>query len=192
MASDFGIIGLGVMGSNLARNVERNGFSVAVYNREPEMLEAFLGEFGHGHSFTPAPTYEALVAELERPRRILMMIPAGAPVDSVSATLRPLLESGDILIDGGNSKWTDTIRREQELKEKGYLFIGSGVSGGEEGARFGPSLMPGGDKTAFKHLEKIWKAVAAKVDKKTGVATVKVAEYSITKKPKAGGLKGCL
>lgn len=164
MASDFGIIGLGVMGSNLARNVERNGFSVAVYNREPEMLEAFLGEFGHGHSFTPAPTYEALVAELERPRRILMMIPAGAPVDSVSATLRPLLEPGDILIDGGNSNFQDTDRRLEDLAPSGIRYFGMGVSGGEEGALWGPSLMPGGDEETFAHLEPILTKIAAKVD----------------------------
>ncbi|MEZ4648448.1 MAG: NADP-dependent phosphogluconate dehydrogenase [Candidatus Eisenbacteria bacterium] len=164
MASDFGIIGLGVMGSNLARNVERNGFSVAVYNREPETLDAFLGEFGEGHAFTPARTYEAFVAELSRPRRILMMIPAGAPVDSVSATLRPLLEDGDILIDGGNSNFQDTDRRLEELAPSGIRYFGMGVSGGEEGALWGPSLMPGGDEETFAHLEPILTRIAAKVD----------------------------
>ena len=164
MASDFGIIGLGVMGRNLARNVERNGFSVAVYNREPETLRAFLEEYGPGHSFVGAGTYAELVHELARPRRVLMMIPAGAPVDSVSATLRPLLEDGDILIDGGNSNFSDTDRRLLELAPSGIRYFGMGVSGGEEGALWGPSLMPGGDEETFAHLEPILTKIAAKVD----------------------------
>lgn len=164
MASDFGIIGLGVMGRNLARNVERNGFSVALYNREPEMLDAFLAEHGEGHAFHGTRTFEEFVASLSRPRRILVMIPAGAPVDSVCAALRPLLTDGDILVDGGNSNFEDTDRRLRELDGTGIRYFGMGVSGGEEGALWGPSLMPGGDEETYAHLEPILSRIAAKVE----------------------------
>ncbi len=162
--AQFGVIGLGVMGSNLARNVERNGFSVAVYNRESEMQEKFLKEFGEGHRFVGAATLPELVAKVERPRRILIMIVAGPPVDSVIAQLAPHLSPGDILIDGGNSNFIDTQRRCKELASKGILFVGSGVSGGEEGALWGPSLMPGGPREAYEAIAPIWNKIAAQVE----------------------------
>ncbi|MCB1104063.1 MAG: NADP-dependent phosphogluconate dehydrogenase [Cephaloticoccus sp.] len=167
--SDIGLIGLAVMGQNLALNIADHGFQISVYNRTTEKTDKFVAE----NPSTPGglvgtKTLEEFVASLARPRKAIILVQAGRPTDAVIDGLAALFEPGDIIIDGGNALWTDTIRREKALKEKGLLFIGSGVSGGEEGARFGPSLMPGGDKTAFKHLEKIWKAVAAKVDKKTG------------------------
>jgi len=164
MKQEFGIVGLGVMGRNLARNIERNGFSVALYNRELEWTDAFLAEYGEGHRFLGTKSYEEFVASIERPRRILMMIAAGAPVDSVAATLRPLLDEGDILIDGGNSNYEDTNRRLEELEPTGIRYFGMGVSGGEEGALWGPSLMPGGDKATYQHLEPVLTKIAAKVD----------------------------
>ena len=164
MQSDIGIIGLGVMGSNLARNIERNGFSVAVYNYEPEMRESFLAKFGAGHEFQGAETLAALVERTERPRRILMMIKAGSPVDSVIEQLEPLLEEGDILIDGGNSHYPDTDRRIARLGKSGVHFVGMGVSGGEEGALNGPSLMPGGDPRMYERLRPILEKIAAQVD----------------------------
>lgn len=167
--SDIGLIGLAVMGQNLALNIADHGFQISVYNRTTEKTDKFVAE----NPSTPGglvgtKTLEEFVASLAKPRKAIILVQAGRPTDAVIDGLAALFEPGDIIIDGGNALWTDTIRREKALKEKGLLFIGSGVSGGEEGARFGPSLMPGGDKAAFKHLEKIWKAVAAKVDKKTG------------------------
>ncbi len=167
--SDIGLIGLAVMGQNLALNIADHGFQISVYNRTVEKTEKFVSE----NPNTPgglvgAKTLEEFVASLARPRKVIILVQAGKATDAVIDSLVPLFEQGDIIIDGGNALWTDTIRREKALKEKGLRFIGSGVSGGEEGARFGPSLMPGGDKAAFKELEPIWKAIAAKVDKKTG------------------------
>jgi 6-phosphogluconate dehydrogenase len=164
MQYEFGIIGLGVMGSNLARNVERNGFSVAVYNRELDWTEAFIRQHGGSGKFQGTRSYEELVAALARPRRILMMIKAGPPVDSVIETLRPLLEEGDILIDGGNSNFRDTERRLTELQPTGIRFFGMGVSGGEEGALWGPSLMPGGDRETYRHLDPVLTRIAAQAD----------------------------
>jgi len=167
--SDIGLIGLAVMGQNLALNIADHGFQISVYNRTTEKTEKFVAE----NPNTPGglvgtKTLEEFVASLAKPRKAIILVQAGRPTDAVIDGLAALFEPGDIIIDGGNALWTDTIRREKALKEKGLRFIGSGVSGGEEGARFGPSLMPGGDKAAFKELEKIWNAVAAKVDKKTG------------------------
>ena len=167
--SDIGLIGLAVMGQNLALNIADHGFQISVYNRTVEKTEKFVSE----NPNTPgglvgAKTLEEFVASLAKPRKVIILVQAGKATDAVIDSLVPLFEQGDIIIDGGNALWTDTIRREKALKEKGLRFIGSGVSGGEEGARFGPSLMPGGDKEAFKELEPIWKAIAAKVDKKTG------------------------
>ncbi|MCA9728830.1 MAG: NADP-dependent phosphogluconate dehydrogenase [Candidatus Eisenbacteria bacterium] len=164
MQSDMGIVGLGVMGSNLARNIERNGFSVAVYNYEPEMRESFLAKFGDGHAFQGAETIPALVERTERPRRILMMIKAGAPVDSVIEQLEPHLDEGDIVIDGGNSHYPDTDRRIERLAKRGVHFVGMGVSGGEEGALHGPSLMPGGDPRMYERLRPVLEKIAAQVD----------------------------
>jgi 6-phosphogluconate dehydrogenase len=161
--STFGIIGLGTMGRNLALNIEEHGFAVAVWNLETDWTDAFL----HDHpnkQFTGDRTLETLVSDLERPRRIMMMIPAGAPVDQMIQKLTPLLESGDILIDGGNSYFEDTRRREAALRERQVHFVGCGVSGGEEGARFGPSLMPGGSNDAWTRIKDVLVAIAAKTD----------------------------
>jgi len=167
--SDIGLIGLAVMGQNLALNIADHGFQISVYNRTTEKTEKFVAE----NPDTPGglvatTTLKEFAQSLARPRKAIILVQAGRPTDAVIDGLCEVFEPGDIIIDGGNALWTDTIRREKALKEKGFLFIGSGVSGGEEGARFGPSLMPGGDRDAFKHLEPIWKAIAAKVDKTTG------------------------
>jgi 6-phosphogluconate dehydrogenase len=167
--SDIGLIGLAVMGQNLALNIADHGFQISVYNRTTEKMEKFVAE----NTNTPGGLVgcrmlDEFVASLALPRRIIIMVQAGAGTDAVIDSLVPLLEQGDIVIDGGNSKWTDTIRREKALREKGLRFIGSGVSGGEEGARFGPALMPGGDPEAYKYLQPVWDAVAAKVNRKTG------------------------
>jgi len=161
--AQFGMIGLAVMGRNLALNIEEHGFTVAVWNREPHTTEAFIAESA-GKKFIPAVTLEEFVASLERPRRMMMMIKAGAPVDMTIDKLKPLMEPGDILIDGGNSYFKDTQRREASLKDFGLHFVGSGVSGGEEGARYGPSLMPGGSREAYEQIEPVFEAIAARTD----------------------------
>ncbi|MCS7024447.1 MAG: NADP-dependent phosphogluconate dehydrogenase [Bryobacteraceae bacterium] len=169
MQSDIGLVGLAVMGQNLALNIADHGFRISVYNRTRETTEKFVAE----NPSTPGgiqgcASLEELVGSLKRPRKIILLVKAGAPTDSVINSLVPLLEPGDILIDGGNAHWMDTIRRERDLRAKGLRFIGSGVSGGEEGARWGPSLMPGGEYAAWKEIEPIWTAIAAKVDPATG------------------------
>ena len=158
----FGVIGLEVMGRNLALNVERNGFPIAVYNRTYSKTEDFLNRLAKGKKAKGAATVDQFVQLLDRPRRILIMVKAGAPVDAVIAELRPLLQEGDIVIDGGNSLFHDTERRVNELSGTGIKFFGMGVSGGEEGALWGPSLMPGGDQEAYRHLEPIFTKIAAK------------------------------
>jgi 6-phosphogluconate dehydrogenase len=158
----FGIIGLEVMGRNIALNIERNGFPIAVYNRTTEKAEEFISGVAKGKNAKMGKTYEEFVQLLERPRKILIMVKAGKPVDQVIASLRPLLQEGDIVVDGGNSLFTDTERRIDELKGTGIRFFGMGVSGGEEGALWGPSIMPGGDKEAYQHLEPILVKIAAK------------------------------
>ena len=158
----FGVIGLEVMGRNIALNIERNGFPIAVYNRTYSKTEDFLNRLAKGKNAKGAEKIEDFVQLLERPRRILIMVKAGGPVDAVIAELRPLLQPGDIIIDGGNSLFTDTERRVKELEGTGIKFFGMGVSGGEEGALWGPSMMPGGDRDAYAHLEPILKKVAAK------------------------------
>jgi 6-phosphogluconate dehydrogenase len=158
----FGVIGLEVMGRNIALNIERNGFGVAVYNRTTQKTDAFMAGPAKGKNFVAGDTLASFVAALERPRRILILVKAGAPVDYVLHDLRPLLQSGDIVIDGGNSLFTDTERRIKELAGSGIKFFGMGVSGGEEGALWGPSLMPGGDRDAYQHLEPILSKIAAK------------------------------
>src|SRR5471030_931463 len=167
--SDIGLIGLAVMGQNLALNIADHSFKISVFNRTTEKTDKFVAE----NPRTPGgvvgtKTLEEFVQSLSKPRKMIILVQAGKATDAVIDGLVPLLEQGDIVIDGGNALWTDTIRREKALREKGLRFIGSGVSGGEEGARFGPSLMPGGDLAAYKELEPIWTAVAAKVDPKTG------------------------
>ncbi len=169
MHSDIGLIGLAVMGQNLALNIADHGFQISVYNRTTEKTDKFVAE----NPATPGgvvgtKTLPEFVASLAKPRKMIILVQAGKATDAVIDGLVPLLEPADIIIDGGNALWTDTIRREKALREKTLRFIGSGVSGGEEGARFGPSLMPGGDAAAYKELAPIWNAVAAKVDAKTG------------------------
>ena len=162
--SQIGLVGLAVMGENLALNIERNGFPITIYNRTTDKTEALLAGRAKGKNFVGARTVQELVASLERPRRIILMVKAGAPVDDMIKQLTPLLEPGDIIIDGGNSHFSDTRRRDAEVKAKGFQFIGSGVSGGEEGALWGPSLMPGGPKEAYEHIRPVWEKIAAKVN----------------------------
>jgi 6-phosphogluconate dehydrogenase len=161
--AQFGVIGLAVMGRNLALNVSDHGYSVAVWNLETEDTDQFILENAQ-RNFIGSGTLEEFVRSLERPRRILMMIRAGTPVDQTIENLKSLLDNGDILIDGGNSWFKDSQRREEYLKNKGINFFGVGVSGGEEGARFGPSLMPGGSKEAYEHIRAILEAIAARTD----------------------------
>ncbi|RKU03459.1 phosphogluconate dehydrogenase (NADP(+)-dependent, decarboxylating) [Burkholderia sp. Nafp2/4-1b] len=157
----IGVIGLAVMGRNLALNIESRGYAVSVYNRSREKTDELIAEFP-GRNLVPTHTLEEFVASLETPRRILMMVKAGEATDATIASLKPLLEKGDVLIDGGNTHFTDTIRRNQELAQSGLHFIGTGVSGGEEGALRGPSIMPGGQRDAYELVEPILKQIAAK------------------------------
>jgi 6-phosphogluconate dehydrogenase len=164
VSQDFAVVGLGVMGENLALNVERNGFSVAVYNRNGEKTDEFLEGRAAGKKFVGAKTLAELAKNVSRPRRILLMVKAGGPVDAVVAEIKPFLEPGDVVIDGGNSHYPDTDRRIAALEPTGIRFFGMGVSGGEEGALWGPSLMPGGDRKLYDHLEPILTKIAAKAD----------------------------
>ncbi len=161
--SPFGLVGLAVMGQNLALNVESRGFQVSVFNRSPEPTAAFIAAHP-GKRLVPATTLGAFVASLASPRTIMLMVKAGAPVDAVIDQLVPLLDAGDIVIDGGNSLYTDTERRSEALAAKGLRFVGAGVSGGEEGARKGPSIMPGGPASTWQVLQPIFESIAAKVD----------------------------
>ena len=161
--AQFGMIGLAVMGRNLALNIEDHGFPVAVWNLETEWVDSFINE-NQGKQFIGAKSLEQFVSQLERPRRIMMMIKAGAPIDITIEKIKPLLDEGDILIDGGNSYFKDTQRREEALRKDGLRFIGSGVSGGEDGARHGPSLMPGGAREAYERIRPVFEAIAAKTD----------------------------
>ncbi len=162
--ADIGMAGLGVMGLNLAHNMERNGYTVAIWNRELEHIDKFMAGEGEGKRFVPTKSPEEFVKSLKRPRRIMMMIKAGAPVDWTIDQFKPFLEPGDILIDGGNSWFEDTQRREAALRTDNLRFIGSGVSGGEEGALWGPSLMPGGAREAYEEIRPVWEAISAKTD----------------------------
>ena len=164
MTSKIGIVGLGVMGHNLALNMERNGFPVAGYDLDLAKVKAFLDGPAAGKKIIAVETPAALMAALEEPRRILMMIPAGSPVDSAIQNLKPHMQPGDILMDGGNSFFLDTERRNKALEAEGFNFIGTGVSGGEEGALWGPSLMPGGQRSAWDATAPIFRAIAAKAE----------------------------
>ena len=159
----IGMIGLAVMGENLAMNIERNGFPIAVFNRDPTKVDNFIAR-ARGKQVIPTKSPEEFVRTLERPRKAILLVKAGDPVDWTIEQIKPFLDQGDIIIDGGNSYFVDTERREKALKAEGINFIGSGVSGGEKGALWGPSLMPGGDRDAYEQIRPIWEAIAAKVD----------------------------
>ncbi len=161
---DFGLIGLAVMGQNLALNVESKGFSIAVYNRTTARTEEFMAERAKGKNFVGPEKLEDFVAALAHPRKIMLMVKAGQPVDDFMGQLVPHLDKGDVVIDGGNSFFQDTIRRNRMLAEKGILYIGTGVSGGEEGALHGPSIMPGGQPEAYALVEPILTKIAAQVE----------------------------
>ncbi len=163
MQADIGLIGLAVMGQNLVMNMADHGFSVAVFNRTTSVVDEFVNGPAQGMSIIGTHSLEELVANLKRPRRVMMLVKAGQPVDDFIEKLIPLLEPGDIIIDGGNSNYEDSIRRTAYVESKGLLYIGTGVSGGEEGARNGPSIMPGGSPAAWPHVKTIFQAVAAKV-----------------------------
>jgi 6-phosphogluconate dehydrogenase len=162
--SEFGITGLAVMGQNLARNMARNGIPVAVHNRTGARTQELNERYGHEGPFTPAQSVEEFVAALAPPRRVLIMVKAGPPVDAVIDEIAPHLDQGDVLIDGGNSFFEDTRRRERDLRDRGLLYIGTGISGGEEGALEGPSIMPGGSPEAYEKVERVLTTIAAKVD----------------------------
>jgi 6-phosphogluconate dehydrogenase len=164
MQCDIGVVGLGVMGANLALNMERNGFRIAGYDLEAAKGQAFVAGPAAGRHVDLAASPDALMAMLKRPRRVLMMVPAGAAVDSAIAHLKPHLQPGDILIDGGNSWFLDTERRSKDLAAGGFHYVGTGVSGGEQGALWGPAIMPGGQREAWEALAPILRAIAAKAD----------------------------
>ncbi len=161
--ADFGMMGLAVMGENLALNVESRGYSVAVYNRSTEKVDAFINRRAKGKKFTGCHSLEALVASLAAPRKVMLMIKAGGAVDDLIERLIPLLDAGDVIIDGGNTHFADTERRTKYVESKGLLYIGTGVSGGEEGALLGPSIMPGGSPDAWPLVERLFKDISAKV-----------------------------
>ncbi len=163
-SADIGLIGLAVMGENLVLNMENKGYTVAVYNRTVEKVDNFLNGRGAGKNFIGAHSIEDFVGSLERPRKVMMLVKAGQPVDSIIEQLVPLLEKGDIIIDGGNSNFHDTIRRTKYVEDLGMLYIGTGVSGGEEGALKGPSIMPGGSVAAWKFVQPIFQDIAAKAN----------------------------
>jgi 6-phosphogluconate dehydrogenase len=161
---DIALIGLAVMGQNLILNMNDHGFTVVAYNRTVAKVDEFLAKEAKGTKVVGAHSIEDMVKKLKRPRRVMMLVKAGQPVDDFIAQVAPHLEKGDIIIDGGNSLYQDTARRVKEVEAKGLLFIGTGVSGGEEGARHGPSIMPGGSPAAWPHVKPIFQSVAAKVD----------------------------
>ncbi|MBI1938365.1 MAG: decarboxylating NADP(+)-dependent phosphogluconate dehydrogenase [Ignavibacteriales bacterium] len=162
--ADIGLIGLAVMGENLVLNMENHGFSVAVYNRTIDKVNHFVNGRGNGKKIIGTNSIEELTASLKSPRKIMLMVKAGKPVDDFIELLIPHLDEGDIIIDGGNSHFPDSMRRTKYLEEKGLLFIGTGVSGGEEGALNGPSIMPGGSPQAWEHVKPIFQSIAAKVE----------------------------
>ena len=162
--ADIGLVGLAVMGENLILNMESNGFTVAIYNRTVEKVDKFISSRGKGKNIIGSHSIEELIANLKTPRKVMLMVKAGKPVDDFIELLLPHLEKGDIIIDGGNSHFMDTIRRTKYLEEKDLLYVGAGVSGGEEGALTGPSIMPGGSPEAWQHVKPIFQSIAAKVE----------------------------
>jgi 6-phosphogluconate dehydrogenase len=158
----IGLIGLAVMGENLALNIESRGFPIAVYNRTTAVTEKFLATRAKGKQFYGSASLEEFVQSMETPRKIIILVKAGAPVDAVIDQLKPLLSPGDIIIDGGNSLYEDTERRAVAIEAMGLRFMGMGVSGGEEGALHGPSLMPGGPEAGYKEMEPILTKIAAR------------------------------
>ncbi len=162
--AQIGVVGLAVMGSNIARNFAHKGHTVAVYNRSPEKTRALIADHGDEGAFIPSETIEEFVASLERPRRALIMVQAGAATDAVIDQLADAMEPGDIIIDGGNSLYTDTIRREKAIRARGLHYVGTGISGGEEGALTGPSIMPGGTKESYESLGPLLESISAHVD----------------------------
>ncbi|MBT2493727.1 NADP-dependent phosphogluconate dehydrogenase [Streptomyces sp. ISL-96] len=169
--AQIGVTGLAVMGSNLARNFARNGFTVALHNRTAAKTHALVEEFGDEGTFVPAEKAEDFVAALERPRRLVVMVKAGDPTDAVIQEFAPLLEPGDVIIDGGNAHFEDTRRREKEMREFGIHFVGTGISGGEEGALHGPSIMPGGSAESYRSLAPLLEKIAAKAKDGTPCVT---------------------
>ena len=165
----IGVVGMAVMGRNLALNIESRGYSVSIFNRSKDKTDEVIAE-NPGKNLVPNYTIEEFVDSLEKPRRILLMVKAGEATDKTIASLTPHLDKGDILIDGGNTLFTDTIRRNRELSAQGFNFIGTGVSGGEEGALKGPSIMPGGQKEAYELVAPILKEIAAKAEGEPCVA----------------------
>ncbi|MFE6805676.1 NADP-dependent phosphogluconate dehydrogenase [Streptomyces sp. NPDC057681] len=161
-SAQIGVTGLAVMGRNLARNFARNGYTVALHNRTASRTHDLVAEFGGEGEFVPTETAEEFVAALERPRRLVIMVKAGDPTDAVIQEFAPLLESGDMIVDGGNAHFADTRRRERELRERGIHFVGTGVSGGEEGALNGPSIMPGGSEESYAALGPMLEKISAK------------------------------
>ncbi len=184
MKSTYGLIGLAVMGQNLALNLADHGFLVSVYNRTYSKTLDFLNRNTYSSNLFGFEDLESFVCSLDQPRKIIIMVQAGGATDAVIDSLIPLLDKNDIVIDGGNAKWTDTIRRENSLSNKDIYFIGSGVSGGEEGARYGPSLMAGGSKYAWEQIKDAWLAISAKVEPSSG----KPIEGGSPGKPVMGGI----
>src|SRR5881628_1874796 len=162
--ADIGLIGLAVMGENLVLNIESRGYTVAVFNRTVSRVDNFLAGRAKGKRIVGCHSVKELAAALKRPRKVMLMVKAGPAVDQVIEEVAPLLEPGDILIDGGNTHYPDTTRRTKALKARGLLYVGTGVSGGEEGALKGPSIMPGGSPAAWPHVQPIFQAIAAKVE----------------------------
>jgi len=162
--ADVGLVGLAVMGENLALNMESKGFTVAVYNRTTGKVKDFVQGRGSGKNIIGTYSAEEFVNSLERPRKVMMMVKAGAPVDAFIDLVIPYLEEGDIIIDGGNTHFKDTVRRTKYVEDKGFLYVGTGISGGEEGALRGPSVMPGGSGAAWQHVEPVFKTISAKVE----------------------------
>jgi 6-phosphogluconate dehydrogenase len=163
-SAQIGVTGLAVMGRNLARNLARHGYRVALHNRTFARTQSLMAEHGHEGDFVPSESVKDFVASLQRPRAIIIMVKAGEPTDDVISELVPLLDAGDIVIDCGNAHYTDTRRRERELRDRSLHFVGSGVSGGEEGALLGPSIMPGGSAESYRTLGPMFEAIAAQVD----------------------------